>query len=109
MSQLLEELFDELFWHSDDEEMMFKFVEAIKYWTFLNKGDVKICLIDISGVFGEGSLYIAFDDCSGGMNEPAIDTCGEFITFYEDVLNEFPELEPEKYWVKKLQTIIKGD
>lgn len=109
MSKSLEELFDELFWHSDDEEVMFKFVEAIKYWTFINKGDVKICLIDISGVFGEGSLYIAFDDCSGGMNEPAIDTCAEFVTFYKDVLREYPELEPEKYWVKKLQTIIEGD
>lgn len=106
---MMNKLFDELYWNSDDEEMMFEFVEAIKYWAFLVKGDIKICLIDISSVFGDGSLYIAFDDCSGGMDKPAINTCAEFITFFKDMLNECPELEPEKYWVEELQTIIEGD
>lgn len=104
INKLLERLID----YSDDDEIMFEFIEAIKFWQCLIKGDIKICLVDLSGTFGEGTLYIAFDDRSGAMTEPAIYTTDKFIEYYKEVLQEATDLEPEKYWIETLQDII-GD
>jgi len=109
MSEKCNELFHELWWLSDDEDAMKKFVEAMKYWVVIhNKGNIKICLIDLheqESSFPRGHLYIGYDDC-GGCTNPMIYSTSEFIEYIQDVYNDNSNSYLEDYWINKLNGIL---
>lgn len=109
MSDKCNLLFDELKMWNDEQCMMHEFIECLKYWVKdLNKGEVKICLIDLSELdcnFLKEDLYIAYDDCSG--HDIEIVSTYDFINSIQTIYNErSDDLEPESYWVKALTDIL---
>ena len=105
MINKMNKLFDELWWFSDESEPMKNFVKAIKKYTKNMKGNVYVELIDLFDFgYEQGHIYIAFDDLSGG--ELCIYRAADFIEYYKEIMNEYPELEPQEFWIPKLKEII---
>lgn len=102
-------LFRELKMWADEEIYMYKFVECVKKWIIdWNKGNIKITLINLHELnknFANTDLFIAFNDCGGGMNT-TIQTTFEFIDYFEEVLNDAEDLQVEEYWVNALTNIL---
>lgn len=109
MSDKCTNLFRELKIWADEAIYMYKFVEYVKEWIIdWNKGNIKITLINLHELdknFPDTDLFIAFNDCGGGMNT-AIQTTFEFIDYFEEVLNDAEDLPVEEYWVNALTTIL---
>lgn len=102
----MNKLFNELWWLSDQKEPMEDFIQAIKSYVNDLGGDVDIGLIDLYDLgFEQGHLYIAYDDCSG-CSGVSMQSAGDFIKYYQEVLNENPELYPEEFWTPKLKEIL---
>lgn len=103
------DLFRELKIWTDEVIYMHEFVECVKEWIIdWNKGNIKIALIDLHELdknFPDTDLFIAFDDCGGGMNT-TIQTTFEFINYFEEILNDAEDLPVEEYWVNALTTIL---
>lgn len=109
MSDKCTNLFRELKTWTDEGIYMHEFVECVKDWIInWNKGNIKITLIDLHELdknFSDTDLFIAFDDCGGGMNT-TIQTTFEFVDYFEEVLNDAEDLPVEEYWVNALTTIL---
>ena len=109
MSDKCTNLFRELKIWADEAIYMYKFVEYVKEWIIdWNKGNIKITLINLHELdknFPDTDLFIAFNDCVGGMNT-TIQTTFEFIDYFEEVLNDAEDLPVEEYWVNALTTIL---
>lgn len=109
MSDKCTNLFRELKIWADEAIYMYKFVEYVKEWIIdWNKGNIKITLINLHELdknFPDTDLFIAFNDCGGGMNT-TIQTTFEFIDYFEEVLNDAEDLPVEEYWVNALTTIL---
>lgn len=102
----MNELFDELWWFSDESECMNAFVEAIEEYTEQMKGSVYITLIDLFDFgYRQGYIFIAFDDLSGGPL--CMFKATDFVRYYKEMMNECPELEPQEFWTPKLKEILK--
>lgn len=102
----MNELFDELWWLSDQREPMEDFVQGIKSYVNDEGGDVQIGVVDLNDLgFEHGHIYIAYDDCSG-CSGVSMQSAGDFIKYYQEVLNEYPELYPEEFWTPKLKEIL---
>lgn len=101
----MNELFNELWWLSDQREPMNEFVEAIKEFTEYMKGGVYIALIDLFDFgYQQGYIFIAFDDYSGGPL--TIFPAGEFVKYYKEIMNYDPEICPQDFWTPKLKEIL---
>ena len=102
-------LFRELKMWADEEIYMYKFVECVKKWIIdWNKGNIKITLINLHELdknFTNTDLFIAFNDCGGGMNT-TVQTTFEFIDYFEEILNDAEDLPVEEYWVNALTNIL---
>lgn len=109
MSDKCTDLFRELKIWTDEAIYMHEFIECVKEWIIdWNKGNIRITLIDLHELdknFPDTDLFIAFDDCGGGMNT-TIQTTFEFIDYFEEVLNDAEDLPVEEYWVNALTTIL---
>lgn len=110
MNEKCNKLFSELWWLSDLKEPMEEFVQAMIEWVEdWNKGDIRICLIDLhelNNKFERNNLYIGYNDCTGAT-DTTIFTTGDFIEYIQEVYNEYAEdLCPEEYWVDKLNGIL---
>ena len=102
----MNKLFDELWWLSDQVEPMNDFIEAIKSYVDYMGGEVQIGVIDLYDLgFEQGFIYIAYDDCSGASS-PTVSNASDFIKYYKGVVNEYPELEPQEFWIPKLEQIL---
>lgn len=102
----MNELFNELWWLSDQREPMEDFIQGIKSYVDDMGGDVQIGVIDLNDLgFEQGHIYIAYNDCSGGMS-PTVYNASEFIKYYQEIINEYPELYPEEFWTPKLKEIL---
>ena len=110
MNEKCNNLFDSLWWYSDNVEVMMEFVEAMRdFVEDWQRGDIKIGVIDLHDIddnFPNNEIYIAYDDCGGCMN-PTIYNAGDFIKYIQEIYNEYSEdLEPEEYWIDKLNKIM---
>ena len=109
MSDKCTNLFRELKTWTDEAIYMHEFVECVKDWIInWNKGNIKITLIDLHELdknFSDTDLFIAFDDCGGGMNT-VIQTTFDFVDYFEEVLNDAEDLPVEEYWVNALTSIL---
>lgn len=109
MNNKCTDLFRELKIWADEAIYMYKFVEYVKEWIIdWNKGNIRIALINLHELdknFPDTDLFIAFDDCGGGMNT-TIQTTFEFVDYFEEILNDAEDLPVEEYWVNALTTIL---
>lgn len=98
-------LFNKLWWLSDQYEPMNDFIEAIKEFTAYMKGNVSIVLIDLYDYgFGNGHLYIAFNDYSDNPN-PIMFHAGDFVKYYKEIVEYDKDIQD--YWESKLKEILK--
>lgn len=109
MNDKCTDLFRELKIWADEAIYMYKFVEYVKEWIIdWNKGNIRIALINLHELgknFPDTDLFIAFDDCGGGMNT-TIKTTFDFIDYFEEILNDAEDLPVEEYWVNALTDIL---
>ena len=106
--ETMNNLFYDLWWFSDEREPMEQFVEWVEDYARDRKGDVLIGLIDLKDFgFENGNLYIAYDDLSGATGVQMF-TAEKFIKYMQDIYNEYPELEPQEFWIPRLKIITEG-
>ena len=105
----LNKLFNELWWYSDDIDVMKKFCSLVKEFCEWNRFYINIRTIDLKEYdFPSNDIYI-IHSLSDNKEHPIVEKANETIGYIKECYNESDDKEYwENFWIKRLNELLLG-